>query len=330
MQVVRDESQVFGESADTPRVSILLAVYNGAKYLSETIDSVLAQSMSNWELLIINDGSTDSSKALIQSYQDPRIRYFEQINSGAASAILRGYNESASEFVAFLDQDDIWLSEFLQTHLEHLKNRKDLQATFSWFKLIDSSGRSLGLHSQRHLGKVTFEELLRDFTIGATSNVIMRRQAIELAGGIDSEIQRMYDLDLFLRISRIGNGCVESIPSDLMLYRRHGSQMSSNYGALMEEWERVFAKLRSIEPDVVRKQFPVAKSNAARYFARVAYEQMRYIASLQILGQSFLASPVSFLLDLRNWVTLGAASCGLVLPRTVHRWLEKAAGFDRG
>jgi hypothetical protein len=158
----------------------------------------------------------------------------------------------------------------------------------------------------------------------------MRRQAVELAGGIDCEFQRMYDLDLFLRISRIAHGCIESIPSDLMLYRRHGSQMSSNYDALMEEWDRVFAKLRCIEPAVVRKQFPIAKSNAARYFARVAYEQMRYGVSLRLLGQGFMAAPVSFLLDLRNWVTLGAASCGMVLPRSIHRQLEKAAGFDRG
>ncbi len=330
MQVFRDESHVGGERADAPRVSILLAVYNGAKYLSETMDSVLAQSMSNWELLVINDGSSDGSDALIRNYSDPRIRYFEQVNSGAASAILRGYNESTGEFIAFLDQDDIWLSDFLEMHLRRLEERKDLQATFSWFKLIDSSGRPLGLHSQRHHGKVTFEELLCDFTIGATSNVIMRRQAIELAGGIDCEFQRMYDLDLFLRISRITHGCIESIPSDLMLYRRHGSQMSSNYDALMEEWDRVFAKLRCIEPAVLKKQFPVAKSNAARYFARVAYEQMRYGVSLRLLGQGFMAAPVSFLLDLRNWVTLGAASCGMVLPRSIHRQLEKAAGFDRG
>ena len=72
--------------------------------------------MSNWELLVINDGSTDGSDALIRNYSDPRIRYFEQVNSGAASAILRGYNESTGEFIAFLDQDDIWLSDFLEMH----------------------------------------------------------------------------------------------------------------------------------------------------------------------------------------------------------------------
>ncbi len=330
MESVSAQKQAKSFRSGDPKVSILLALYNGEKYVSQTIDSVLNQSFGDWELLVINDGSTDASGTLIQSYNDPRIRYFEQPNSGAASAILRGYEVSTGEFVAILDQDDLWLKDFLKKHLEQLEQRRDLQATFSWFQLIDSKGHAMGLHSQRHQGEVTFEELIRDFTIGATSNVLLRRQAIELAGGVDVAFQRMYDLDLFLRISRIQRGCIASIPEDLMLYRRHGSQMSSNYRDLMLEWKRVFAKLQSIDPTVVRKNLSVATLNATRYFARVAYEQTQYLSSLRLLAQGFLVSPIHFLLDIRNWITLGAACCGLCLPRSIHRRLERIAGFDRG
>lgn len=317
-----------------PKVSILLAVYNGEKYLSATIDSVLAQSMDDWELFIVDDGSKDASWPLIEKYQDPRIQSCRQNNSGAAAAILRGYQHTSGEYVVFLDQDDLWEPEFLQSQIDKLETTKDLQACFTWFKLIDSHGRELGLHSQRHRGRVTFDSLLRDFVIGATSNVLMRRQAIEQVGGIDVSFRRMYDLDLFLRIARIESdctesGCIESIPKDLMRYRRHGSQMSSDYHGLMEEWNRVFFKLKSIAPDIVEKNMHIAKSNAARYFSRVAYEQKQFPIAIKLLTKGFVAAPLRFFVDTRNWITLGAALCGCVLPKRIHRSLEKLAGFDR-
>ena len=101
-----------------PAVSILLAVYNGARYLPQTIDAVVAQTMGDWELVVINDGSTDSSSSLIRAYQDPRIRFLEQPNSGAAAAIDRGLNAATGRYIALLDQDDVWDKEFLRKHIE--------------------------------------------------------------------------------------------------------------------------------------------------------------------------------------------------------------------
>jgi glycosyltransferase involved in cell wall biosynthesis len=316
-------------SGSSPRVSILLAVFNGATYLPATVASVLAQSFDSWELILVDDGSQDGSNELMKRFTDKRFVKLRQSNAGAATAISNAYAVSRGEFIALLDQDDLWDAEFLSKSVAQLDQQPALQATFSWFRLIDSSGSDLGLTSARISGCLSYESLLRDFVIGATSNVLMRRSAFEASGGIDRTFRRMYDLDLCLRIARLGDECIQCIPHDLMFYRRHPDQISADYGSLVEEWEAVYRKMRRLEPEVVSRAYPIAKSNALRYFARVAYEQRRYQAALGLMTQGYRVAPLQFLIDLRNWTTLLAALCGACLPANLHRRLETFAGYRR-
>ncbi|KZU06111.1 glycosyltransferase family 2 protein [Lactiplantibacillus plantarum] len=124
-------------------VSIILPVYNSQKFICETINSVLSQSFKLFELLIINDASTDDTEKIIQSYNDPRIVYKKfSRNRGVANARNYGINLAEGEFVAFIDSDDIWNSDKLQQQLQEMQ-AKCINFSYSNYELVNESGRTI-------------------------------------------------------------------------------------------------------------------------------------------------------------------------------------------
>lgn len=311
-----------------PLVSVIVCAYNGADFLAATVDSALAQTYSAFELIIIDDGSTDGSPELLRKYTDPRMPTIRQGNRGAAAALQAGIEIARGKYVALLDQDDLWKPDKLQCHVDVLENKPDLDLTFSWFRVIDGQGNDMGLHSSRHSGSISFSDLLRDFVIGAASNVVIRRTAL-LRVPVDAGLPRVYDWDLFLRIALLAPNNVEVIPRDLMQYRRCAGQISSNVNSLKQEWLRALEKLRGLAPLKVTPVEKLARSNMNRYFARLAYERSSYASGLQHLREGFHNAPVAFLAGSRNWLTAAACFTGLALPPRLHRKLERLAGLRR-
>jgi hypothetical protein len=312
-----------------PLVSIIVCVYNGQEFLGAALDSVLAQTYPRFELIAVDDGSTDASAAILSRYSDSRLRVLHQENRGTTMALHLGLEAATGDFIAFLDQDDLWETSKLTIHVDWLRNRPTIDLTFSWFRYVDRTGRSIGLRRKRYFGTLDFRSLLSDFAIGATSNVVVRRAAIDKAGGIDPAFPRMYDLDLFLRVALLAQNNIEAIPVELMLYRRHGGQITHDFNSLQVEWERVVEKMARLAPEVVGAVENHARSNASRLFARLAYEDGAYRKALQYVAKGFQCSPGRFLIDPRNWSTGIACAAGLALPRTLHRRLERLAGLRR-
>ena len=107
-------------------VSVITPCYNGEKYISETIESVISQTYDNWEMIIIDDGSKDNSAKVVEKYlkEDPRIRLIQQENAGSAAARNRGIKECTGQYIALLDADDVWLPEFLEKQISFMKQKK--------------------------------------------------------------------------------------------------------------------------------------------------------------------------------------------------------------
>jgi glycosyltransferase involved in cell wall biosynthesis len=311
-----------------PLVSVIVCAYNGADFLAATLDSALAQTYSALELIVIDDGSTDSSPELLRRYSDSRVRTIRQKNSGAAAALQAGIDVARGKYVALLDQDDLWKPDKLQCHVDVLESKPSLDLTFSWFRVIDGQGNDIGLHSSRHRGAISFSDLLRDFVIGAASNVVIRRSAL-LRVPVDAGLPRVYDWDLFLRIALLGPDNIEAIPRELMQYRRRTGQISSDVNSLKQEWLRALEKLRGLAPREVTPAEKRARSNMNRYFARLDYERASYASGLQHLSEGFHIAPMAFLADSRNWLTAAACFTGLALPARLHRRLERLAGLRR-
>jgi glycosyltransferase involved in cell wall biosynthesis len=312
-----------------PLVSILLCVYNGRDYLAETLASVLSQTFRDFELLFIDDGSTDDSASIAEQFEDSRIRILRQPNRGAAVALRTGLQSASGTFIAFIDQDDFWEKDKLAIHVDRMQRDPPVDLTFSWFRYVGPTGHDLGLRSVRRRGTIDFPSLLEDFSIGATSNVVLRRDAVDRAGGIDMRFPRMYDVDLFLRIALQRPHNIEAIPIDLMRYRRHGAQMSRDIGALEQEWEQVIGRMVQLAPLQAAPVVGRARQNIHRYFARLAYEQRYYSQALRSVAKGFSSAPAAFLVDPRNWITAAACLSAVLLPEAVLIRLERLAGLQR-
>ena len=207
-----------------PKVSVLMPVYNGEKYIAQAMDSVLSQSYRDFELLVIDDGSTDASAEIIASYSDKRVRYVANpTNLGLAGARNRAIEVSSGEYFAWLDCDDISRPDRLIEQITLLDANPNMGLCGTWV-------RTLGLNPEHVWRYPTDPEFVRGRMLFddpvATSSVMMRRscQASEEIH-FDTRFPPAEDYDLWVRISRLNGIC--NIPKVLTLYRIHPNQIST-------------------------------------------------------------------------------------------------------
>ncbi|SHE33560.1 Glycosyltransferase involved in cell wall bisynthesis [Fodinibius roseus] len=198
-------------SNSNPKVSIIVPAYNAEDYIGETIQSVLEQSYENWELLLVDDGSTDRTKEVIQKYlNDPRIKYFYKKNGGQGSARNLGIKKAGGEYLAFLDADDLWDVDKLKTQVKVLSEKKDIVLVFSRLRRIDHKGNYLN----RDLGSGTgvYRGFRALFLLAAgtitipNSSVIATREDVVRVGCYSEkdEVRNMEDYDLWFRMLMAG------------------------------------------------------------------------------------------------------------------------------
>ena len=213
-----------------PLVSIITPVYNGEKYLLEAIESALAQAYKNFELLIVNDGSTDNSKSIISAYlSNPKIRYFEQQNAGVAAARNLALRYANGKYIGFLDQDDLWLPDKLSTQIEFLKTNQEIAFVHSRQDYIQADGTPIADYPKDWISDLhgkCFTELFRRNRI-AVLTVLLRKSVIDDIGFFNETVSRADDYELWLRIcSKYPLGFQDK---KLALYRCHDTNASRDY-----------------------------------------------------------------------------------------------------
>ena len=214
-----------------PLVSAIIPNYNYAKYLSDSIESVLAQTYPNVEIIVVDDGSGDDSKAVIDSYGD-KITAIYQKNQGVSAARNNGVAAAKGVYLAFLDADDIWLPTKLERQVEMFGADPELGLAHVGLVEFDDSGTRLNESTEGMSGSVAGELLRfeRPVILGGGSGAMVSRRAFELAGGFDGRMSTSADWDFFYRVcSRSKAGFVNEI---LLKYRVHGSNMHANIKAM--------------------------------------------------------------------------------------------------
>lgn len=203
-----------------PIVSVIIATRNRAQMLAEAIASVAAQSFQGWELLIVDDGSTDHTKRVVQeaARDDARIRYTCQAYGGVSKARNTGIAASTGAYVAFLDDDDQYLPEKLATQVVHLDRCPQIGFVYAQNEWVDQQGRSLGTQPQQPV--TTLRELVEQCAI-PLQTVMVRRRLLEQVGGFDERLTIGEDYDLWLRLARVTR--FEFLPRPLVRYRVHGA-----------------------------------------------------------------------------------------------------------
>jgi len=211
-------------------VSVVIPCYNQAHFLGEAIESVLAQSYPNFEIIVVDDGSPDDTAEVAARY--PEVRLVRQENQGLSAARNAGLARSEGEYVVFLDADDRLLPEALEVGVGYLNVRPECAFVSGHFRVIAVDGSPLPTREQRYVEKDHYLALLRHYYIGPPVVVMYRRAVFESVGGFDTSVGPAADLDISLRIARrFPVGCYRKVVAE---YRQHGTNMSGNPAKMLK------------------------------------------------------------------------------------------------
>jgi glycosyltransferase involved in cell wall biosynthesis len=209
-----------------PLISVIIPAYNAEKTIQETIESVLNQTFTDFELIVINDGSQDATLKVINSIPDDRLKVFSYPNAGVSASRNRGLAKAAGEFIAFLDADDLWTPDKLEAQLKALQANTQAAVAYSWTDYIDESGQFL--HPGKHItenGDV-YAKLLVTNILDNGSNYLIRREALNKIGGFDESLFGPEDWDLAIRLA--ANYQFVAVPRPQILYRMSTHSISFN------------------------------------------------------------------------------------------------------
>ena len=286
------------DTSYNPKVSVVIASYNYAGYICHAIDSVLNQTFDDFEIVIVNDGSTDNTQRIIQPYlSDERITYIYQENAGQANAKNNGIKNSSGEFIAFLDADDLWKKTKLEKQIPLFSN-KNVGVVYSRSRFVDQQGNIVEYKVEsKYLlpksGEVT-KALFFDNFVPFSSSVV-RRECFEEHGCFDESIMMGIDWDLWLRLSMCYR--FEFISEQLLLYRvGHSGQMSKNLEERQKCSDKIMQKFYESNPGLlplstIRHAWAYTYSNRGYYYSHLDSHRSSeyYLLSIQKWPLQFAA-----------------------------------------
>lgn len=189
-----------------PYFSIVIPVYNKERFVAKTINSVLEQTFTDYEIIIVNDGSTDQSEAKISGFKDSRIRYYYKKNEGVALARNLGIEKATAEYICFLDADDFWFPAFLET-MHHFTSELSEQKVFATAIEIETQYKTIPAHysipKKSDFEIVNFFDASQKECVLWTSSVCIHKSVFEKVGTFDTNIKHGEDTELWIRIGLI-------------------------------------------------------------------------------------------------------------------------------
>lgn len=304
------------------RVSCILTTYNGETrgYLREAIDSVLSQDYPHYELLLIDDGSTDNTASVCKEYaNDPRVRYCYQENAGLAGARKFGVEQSKESYICFLDDDDIWAPSKLSKQISFFEKTTDPKAgmVYTAAKIIDATGKFKGVRYQKADGDIYDELLYRGNMITAPSSVMIKREVLEEVGNVNPEMKSAEDLELWLRIAE--KFSIYSIPDMLIKYRVHQQTITAGASQREEQYERELYKgllNRNKKLDQKKILANLYSRFAKRNFSLSNYDKVRYF-----IKESSLYGRISLEQRIIRWLSYFPFLCEIL--KNTRQWLQR-------
>ncbi len=239
--------------ANSPTVSVLMAVYNGQKYLRNAVDSVLGQTFGDFEFVIIDDGSTDSSLSILESYaaKDSRMRLLSRPNQGLTKSLNEGLTLCKGELIARMDADDACMPQRLEKQVAYLREHPEIALVGSQVQFIDPDDCPINVKPGLVLSHEQIDAaLLRKGWPLVHPAVLMRAADVRAIGGYDQRYQTNQDHDLFLRLAEKGK--LANLPDVLLQYRQHFESITlakaTEQGDTVEAIVREAYRRRGIAP----------------------------------------------------------------------------------
>jgi len=278
-----------------------MPVYNAQRYIRAATESIQRQTFADFEFIIVDDGSTDGSGAILRSLaaQDTRIRLISRANTGVAVARQQGFLAARGELLASMDADDISLPERFARQIEYMQAHPDCVLLGAGVELIDPDGQSLGILGKR-LAHAQIDAIMMqgDGSAIHQSSAVMRRSAIERVGGYQARFPTTEDLDLFLRLAEIGT--IANLSDVLLQYRHHfSSQNRTRFASQLQDAPTVVREamhrrgMRTPEGFALPMAPPPTETEQRRLWAREHRRSRRWKAAARQAAIAVGQKPIS-------------------------------------
>jgi glycosyltransferase involved in cell wall biosynthesis len=233
-------------------ISAVIPTYNYGRYIAEAVESALAQTMAPREVIVVDDGSTDDTEAVVRKFGD-KVRYIRQENAGVCAARNRGVAESTGEYIAFLDADDIWDPTKLEKQLAVFESDPEIGLVHCGMLEFDGeTGETIALHLEGQKGWVADELLLweRPAIVGPGGTIMVRRGVFEEVGGFDEQMKVSEDWDFCYRVARRYK--VGFVAEPMVNYRSHGAAAHRDIREMERGMGRFYEKAFANDVEVSR------------------------------------------------------------------------------
>ncbi|MEZ5308597.1 MAG: glycosyltransferase [Pyrinomonadaceae bacterium] len=279
------------------KVSVIIPSYNASHFVVAAVESVLAQTHSNIEVIVVDDGSTDSTSGVLEAYLD-RIRYFRKENGGVSLARNFGAEAATGEYLAFLDADDVWLPEKIELQLKAILESDNAKASHTAFFVTDEHLEPVGT-TRSDLGGNLIEDLLfSGNVVGTPSSVVVEKELFLQSKGFDPELSYCADWDMWIKLALLTGFAYVDEP--LVKYRQHSENMSNNASLLESDSVKMFEKVFAggmLPSEFSKRRSDVDGRNymvlAGTYFQAGSYADFMRCAARSIKNQP---SQIAYLL----------------------------------
>ncbi len=317
------------EVSEPPLISIVMPAYNAARYISESLQSIQEQTYSNYEILVVDDGSSDNTVEVLDPWMDT-IRYIYQENQGPSAARNEGIRQAQGDYIAFLDSDDLYYSTHLAGQIEHLIRYPQLAFVVSGWESIDSRGRALAkVEPWAGLPQLDTRTLLIYKPV-LPSAMMFRHEWLNRVGGFDHRLRQAEDLDLVMRL------CIEGCQADWVRavtigYRLHSGNATGNVTALANQYELVVDKFfsRLDLPPSIKALERRSRYQSYAWLAWRCFLAQRFAEMSSYLLKSSQFTPYSRIETILDWLALFTI-CSDQYGRTVDALeLSRLEGWRR-
>jgi glycosyltransferase involved in cell wall biosynthesis len=275
-----------------PKVDIIIPAYNAARFLPAALASVMTQTFTDWRILLVDDGSTDNTAAVIAPFKESmgaKLMYIEQENRGLPAARNSAIRHSSAEFLALLDADDVWLPDRLAESLRCF-DRPEVGLVYGFVSRIDADGKLVSTHDEmkRHAeGRIASSIYMRTIDLPCPT-VTFRRECVDLVGGFDESMRATEDRDLWLRIAQYYE--VARVPKVIAFYRISPGAMTSDIERMFNAQLHFLAKHYG-SPGCDRKARRIAMSSLYRQRAEALGARRQQVAALNSVLHALLFHP---------------------------------------
>lgn len=277
-------------------VSIILPTYNCANFLPDSIRSILLQTYGSYEIVVVDDGSTDNTKEVLDTFMG-KIKYISlEQNKGLPTARNIGIQSAQGKYIAFIDADDLWSPEKLQTDIEYFQMYPEVGMVYSRHVNVDEKGKFINRGTKRQLpsGNI-FIQLFSEQNFITTSTVVVKKEVFETTGLFDEQFFNCQDWDMWLRIAFYFK--VAGINKFLVKYRHNPNSLSKNYQRVLKHQKMVIDKIytafkdkeNGISEKLYKKRLALHYAKVGRYYLRAgdknhAHENFRLSLKYNLLN----------------------------------------------